>query len=560
MTLSKGKFDHFITQAVHLVLERFPNEEIYTCESGATPSGKIHLGNLLDLTLCDGILRELLDMGYKARHILFIDSQDPLRRLPVFVPKEFIEKEEEYRGFPLENLPDLWGCHESYAEHFVSPVREHAADFGIKLEILFAGEFHRRKEYVDEVKFVLENRSRFIEILNRVRSAAGHKSLYSEDWIPYMPICNSCGRIAEWAVKPTYVDGYKVGYHCDVCKEDGEVDIREGRGKLPWRLEWPVRWKILHVSFEPLGKDHLAAGSSFDTGRAVLKEIWNRPEPVSIFYDFVYIRSPDGKLLKMSKRKGIGLGLDEWLEIAPPEAYRFNVFRHMLEDVRTSALPHWEFDYKRIFELVDRYDWGERIYFNVKEEIEKIDENVRKRIVKAYLLSQIDRPLSKLPLQLPYRFAAVLSQVLDEDSEEDRLISILKRTGYLTNSISKEDLINVKKRIKMARRWIELYAPEHKLQVIEKLSEEIKSSLSKKQRKALGLLAEALKSRTWNEKELFNEFYNIIKKIGLNSKEFFEAAYMVLLGKKSGPRLAGLLLSLEKDWVVKRFEEVGKQI
>lgn len=558
MVTNKGRFDHFVTQAVHLILERFPNEEVYTCESGATPSGKIHLGNLLDLTLCDGILRELSDMGYKARHILFIDSQDPLRRLPLFVPKEFIEKEEEFRGFPLEDLPDLWGCHKNYAEHFVSPVREHAADFGIKLEILFAGEFHRRKEYVEEVKFVLENRSRFIEILNRVRSAAGHKTLYPEDWIPYMPICNTCGRIAEWAVKPTYIDGYKIGYHCDVCKEDGEVDIRDGKGKLPWRLEWPARWKILHVNFEPLGKDHLAAGSSFDTGRAVLKEIWNRPEPVSIFYDFVYIRSPDGQLLKMSKRKGIGLGLDEWLEIAPPEAYRFNVFRHMLEDVRTSALPHWEFDYKRIFELVDRYDWGERIYFNVKEEVEKIDENVRRRIVKAYLLSQVDKPPSKLPLQLPYRFAAVLSQILDEDREEERLISILRRTGYLTDGISGEDLRNVKKRIKMARRWIELYAPEFKLKVIEKLPVEIKDSLSEKQRKALGLLAEALKNRTWSENELFNEFYNIIKSVGMSSKEFFEAAYMVLLGKKSGPRLAGLLLSLERDWVIKRLEEVGK--
>jgi len=558
MATNKGRFDHFVTQAAHLILERFPNEEIYTCESGVTPSGKIHLGNLLDLTLCDGVLRELSNMGYKARHILFIDSQDPLRRLPVFVPKEFIEKEEEFRGFPLEDLPDPWGCHENYAEHFVSPVREHAADFGIKLEILFAGEFHKRREYIEEVKFVFENRERFIEVLNRIRSAAGHKTLYPEDWIPYMPICNTCGRIAEWAVKPTYIDGYKVSYHCDVCKEDGEVDIRDGRGKLPWRLEWPARWKIFHVNFEPLGKDHLAAGSSFDTGRAVLKEIWNRPEPVSIFYDFVYIRSPDGKLLKMSKRKGIGLGLDEWLEIAPPEAYRFNVFRHMLEDVRTSALPHWEFDYKRIFELVDRYDWGERIYFNVKEEVEKIDENVRRRIVKAYLLSQVDKPPSKLPLQLPYRFAAVLSQILDEDREEERLISILRRTGYLTNSISEEDLINVKKRIKMARRWIELYAPEFKLKVIEKLPVEMKDSLSEKQRKALGLLAEALKSRTWSENELFNEFYNIIKSVGLSSKEFFEAAYMVLLGKKSGPRLAGLLLSLEKDWVIKRLEEVGK--
>jgi len=230
----------------------------------------------------------------------------------------------------------------------------------------------------------------------------------------------------------------------------------------------------------------------------------------------------------------------------------------MLEDVRTSALPHWEFDYKRIFELVDRYDWGERIYFNVKEEVEKIDENVRRRIVKAYLLSQVDKPPSKLPLQLPYRFAAVLSQILDEDREEERLISILRRTGYLTNSISEEDLINVKKRIKMARRWIELYAPEFKLKVIEKLPVEMKDSLSEKQRKALGLLAEALKSRTWSENELFNEFYNIIKSVGLSSKEFFEAAYMVLLGKKSGPRLAGLLLSLERDWVIKRLEEVGK--
>ena len=80
---------HFVERAVDLILKRFPDEIVYTCESGLTPSGKIHLGNFFDVCIADSVMRELRERGIQARHILAIDAKDPFRRAPEFAPRDF---------------------------------------------------------------------------------------------------------------------------------------------------------------------------------------------------------------------------------------------------------------------------------------------------------------------------------------------------------------------------------------------------------------------------------------------------------------------------------------
>ena len=108
-------------------------------------------------------------------------------------------------------------------------------------------------------------------------------------------------------------------------------------------------------------------------------------------------------------------------------------------------------------------------------------------------------------------------------------------------------------RAEKVKNWIEKYAPEEfKFEVVKKVS----VRLDKKQKQALIALKESLSVKDISEDELFNEFYNICEAVGLENKEFFEGAYMTLIGKVKGPRLAALILAIGKDKVIKLLGKI----
>ncbi|MBI2142861.1 hypothetical protein HYU20_00780, partial [Candidatus Woesearchaeota archaeon] len=125
--------------------------------------------------------------------------------------------------------------------------------------------------------------------------------------------------------------------------------------------------------------------------------------------------------------------------------------------------------------------------------------------------------------------------------DEKDIIASLEKTGQYR----KNERRQIMQRIEEARAWITLYAPEESKYVLQQeVNPEIKSKLSQPQIKALKILAEKLKGKKWDEKELYNECYSIAKEAGLQPPEFFKAAYMVLLNKERGPKLAPFLLAL----------------
>ncbi|RLF18468.1 MAG: lysine--tRNA ligase, partial [Thermoprotei archaeon] len=276
---------YFILQAVEKILERFGNRDVYICESGLTPSGKIHLGNFFDICIADAVKRALEMRGLKAKHIMAIDSMDPFRQAPVFAPKEFIKEADNYVGLPFDEVPDPWGCHKNYAMHFVEPLISVLDEYGIDAEIKWAREIHILPKYLELLQDIISKRREVVKILNDVRSRAGHKSLYPSNWIPFRPQCSKCRRIDERVKPKEVIDTFKVKYVCEHCGNEDIADIMKGEGKPPWRIDWPLRWLVFGVVFEPLGKDHMASGSSYDTARVLVRELYGKEPPVAIFYD-----------------------------------------------------------------------------------------------------------------------------------------------------------------------------------------------------------------------------------------------------------------------------------
>ncbi len=544
---------HFIERAVEAILSRFPDEELYTCESGLTPSGKIHLGNFFDVCIADSVKRELESRGLKARHILAIDCKDPFRQAPRFAPEKFKKEAEEYRGLPLIELPDPWGCHKGYVEHFVTPLTDNLDEYGVELEIRYATEIHRNAKYIEILAEILERREEVRDIFNEVRQKAGHRSLYPKTWIPYRPQCEACHRIDELVEAVKIIDRYHVAYKCKACGNEGVIDIREGRGKPPWRVDWPIRWLLFNVHFEPLGKDLMASGSSYDTGRALVTKLFNRREPVSIFYDFVMFRGSSGKVEKFSKRRGVGIGVDEWLRYAPPEVLRFMILRRDVRDIEHEALQHWIFDPKQIPTYVEDYDKLERAYFNIESQPLRL----RGRIIKTYILSQVKEIPKKLPRRVPYFTAIIISQ---RARDLDEAIDILTKLGVLPPNATKEELEDAKERITMAKKWVEDWAPEYRFISIT-LPQEVKE-LKTYQREALKILAKALEKEELRQDNLREYVWGLSERLlgsRKRAKEIYEAIYIALSGKRYGPPLSKLMFELiDREFIIKRLKEASE--
>ena len=520
-----------------MILERFPNVKTYVCASGVTPSGKIHLGNFIDLCLADAVKRVLIDEGYNAKHVFVIDSHDPFREPPIFAPKDFIARADEFKGIPFSQIPDPWGCHESFAKHFVAPVVEHMRDYGMNFEVVWGEDLHRDPRYVNVLAKVLEGSERVREILNDVRRRAGHRKLYPEGWIPYRPQCENCGIIDE-RVKALRYERFKVEYKCEKCGFEGEVDVRSGRGKPPWRVDWAIRWIALNVHFEPLGKDHMASGSSYDTARALLRRFFNRLEPVSIFYDFVYLRS-DGRYLKFSKRKGIGLGVDEWLKYAPPEVLRFMILRKDVKDISCEAISHWFFDPKEIPRYVEDFDMWERMYFNLG----KVPEKQRERVKLTYILSITGEVPRFKPSRIPYLTAAIIAQ--RAKGNVDEAIRILQRIKILPQKLSELEYRDACRRLTMALNWVRDYGREYSL-LSDKVPEEA-LKLSDKEYSILRELLSVLESGTVRGENIKGYVRELAIKVYGNRKyvrRAFQAVYLAVSGKPYGPPLDKLIFEM----------------
>ncbi|AFK21890.1 lysine--tRNA ligase [Pyrococcus sp. ST04] len=517
---------HWADYVADKIIKERGEKEIYVVESGITPSGYVHIGNFRELFTTYIVGHALRDRGYEVRHIHMWDDYDRFRKVPKNVPQEW----REYLGMPVSEVPDPWGCHDSYAEHFMEKFEEEVGRLGIEVDFLRASELYKKGEYSEEIRRAFENRDKIIAILNRFREIA-KQPLLPDSWWPAMVYCPEHRReseIIDWDGK------WKVKYRCPEGHE-GWTDIREGNVKLRWRVDWPMRWAHFNVDFEPAGKDHLAAGSSYDTGKEIIRAVYGKEPPVPLMYEFVGIKGQRGK---MSGSKGNVILLSDLYEVLEPGLVRFIFARHR---------PNKEIKIDvglGLLNLYDEFDRVERIYFGVEEA--KGDEEELKR---TYELSVPKRP-ERLVAQAPFRFLVVLVQLPHMD--EDRIISTLISQGHVPKALDYEDVERIKLRIKLAKNWVEKYAPDEvKFTILE---EPPKIEVPNEIREAMLEVAEWLKDHEkFTVDELNNVLYNAAKKRNIPSREWFKVLYKIFIGRERGPRLANFLASLDKEFVIRRL-------
>ncbi|ADC66125.1 lysyl-tRNA synthetase [Ferroglobus placidus DSM 10642] len=469
--------------------------------TGITPSGHIHFGNLREIIIADAVRRAVEEKGGKAEVIYVADTFDPLRRRYPFLPEEF----EKYVGMPLSEIPDPeGGCHENYAEHFLQPFLESLDVLGIDLIVKRADQMYKSGEYEKHIRIALEKRDKIAEILKEV---SGRE--VEEDWSPFNPLCKNCGRINSAKVK-SFDD--KGAYYSCSCGYSGYASFREG--KLTWRVDWVARWDILKITCEPFGKDHAAAGGSYDTGVRIAREVYGFEPPYPIVYEWIHLKGVGA----MKSSKGIVVPVKDLVEALPPEIIRYII-------IRTKPERHIEFDPSMILEVFDEFEDAYR----------RKDRSVQLSIVGDVVYSDVS-----------FRHLVVVGQIANWDLE--KALEILSRTYHVDETVRRD----VERRLIYAKRWLEKFAPEN---LKFEIKEEIEVEFSEDERRFLRTFAERLEEDMSPER-IHQLVYEVARELNVKPAKAFQAIYKAILGKNYGPRAGYFIKSLGIEWVKKRFKKV----
>ncbi len=499
----------------------------YTLASGITPSGTVHIGNFREVITVDLVKRALQDKGENVRFLFSWDDFDVFRKIPQNMPQQGMLK--SYLGKSINIVPDPFEKEVSYARHHEAAFENSLFKVGIFPEFVYQNEKYRQGDYVQEIKTAIEKKKVIMAILNVHR-----REPLGENWYPVSVFCSQCGGDD---TQITDANTEMVFYNCS-CGHNESVEIDTADNlKLPWRIDWPMRWAYERVDFEPGGKDHSSEGGSFDTAKEIVKEVYDKKSPIYIPYDFISIKGKGGK---MSSSSGDVITLDDVLGVYTPEIVRW-IFASNRNNMEFSI--SFDLDVIKNYEAFDRL---ERVYYG----LEVVSKKNLAKLKRIYELSQISDNLEKIPEKIPFRasFRHLTNLIQIYDFSLDRVID--EYQNYLNDDFDKEIFVL---RFHCACNWIREYAPEDfKFSLNKEKNIEILDKYEEKYRFAINKFGNLLKSSSSHleEEEIAEHIYRLIEEFQLDIKVFFELIYLVLIGKKKGPKLSHFLKIIDKKKLI----------
>lgn len=315
---------------------RRPDGQPVVFETGYGPSGLPHIGTFQEVLRTTLVRRafEALTGGAPTRLIAFSDDMDGLRKVPDNVPNP--ELLQAALGKPLTQVPDPFGCHESFAHHNNALLRQFLDRFGFGYEFVSATEAYRSARFDDTLRAVLRHFDDILAImLPTLREE--RRQTYS----PVLPVSPTTGRVLQVPVRVVNAEAGTISF----TDEDGSEIVQSALGglsKLQWKVDWAMRWVALGVDYEMAGKDLI--DSTIQSGK-ITRALGGRP-PEGFNYEMFL----DEKGEKISKSKGNGLTLDDWLKYGGERSLEFYLFREpkKAKNLHLALIPraiddYWQF-------------------------------------------------------------------------------------------------------------------------------------------------------------------------------------------------------------------------
>ena len=498
------------------LLKRYPDgkpgDEPMLFETGYGPSGLPHIGTFQEVLRTTLVRRAYEAMigarpeDGKTRLVAFSDDMDGLRKVPDNIENKAVLAEN--LGKPLTRIPDPFGTHESFAHHNNARLCAFLDRFGFDYEFVSASDRYNSGAFDDALRQVLRKNQAILDIMLPTLREERRRT-YS----PILPVSPTTGVVLQVPVEVIDAEAGLVRF----TDEDGTVVEQSalgGMSKLQWKVDWAMRWYALGVDYEMCGKD--LTDSVTQSGRIV--QVLGGRKPEGLIYELFL----DEKGEKISKSKGNGLTIEEWLTYGSEESLGFYIFPNpkSAKQLHVGVIPR----------AVDDY-WQFRATLPTQE-LDKQLGNPAWHLLRAnggFMAEEAPGAGDSLPVT--YGLLLNLASVLGTEASTTNLREYLQR--YLGDgSITPEVEVLIGTAVAYTRDYI---APTLR-----------KRAPSANEAAALTVLDAYLATAAadTSAEDLQTEVYEIGKReeFGFDSlRDWFKALYQTLLGSEQGPRMGSFI-------------------
>ena len=481
-------------------------------ETGYGPSGLPHIGTFGEVARTTMVRRAFEAISdIPTRLICFSDDMDGLRKVPDNLPnKDMIIAN---IGKPLTSIPDPFGTHESFGAHMNAKLREFLDHFGFEYEFKSSTTTNKAGEFDKTLLILLD---RYQQVMDVMLPTLGEER--QQTYSPFLPVSPRSGKVLLAKVFETNLSRGTIVYE----EEDGskeEVPVTGGHCKLQWKPDMGMRWAALGVDYEMYGKDHLTSAELYS---AICKIAGGNP-PNQYMYELFL----DDKGQKISKSKGNGLTIDEWLRYAPPES----LSQYMYQSPRKAK----------------------KLYFDVIPRAVDDYQSFLEKFAKEEPLAQSNNPVYHIHGGNPPKaegvpgFNLLLNLAGVSQAEDPKVL-----WGYITNYMPAFTPATHPFLDQLVKGAVNYYHDFIKPTKKYRLPTDVENT-------ALGELADYLERapESATAEELQTEIYEIGKRhFADNLKSWFSAQYETLLGQPQGPRMGSFVKLYGKNESVKLIRRV----
>ena len=474
-------------------------------ETGYGPSGLPHIGTfneVLRTTMVrrayEAIIGAKPEDG-KTRLVAFSDDMDGLRKVPDNIPNGDMLTEDLNK--PLTQVRDPFGKYESFAHHNNAKLREFLDRFGFDYEFVSSTDKYTSGAFDDALKNVLRRNQDILDIMLPTLRAE-RAATYS----PIMPLSPKSGEVLQVPVEVLDAETGMVAY-----EEDGErieQSVFSGGAKLQWKVDWAMRWVALGVDYEMYGKD--LTDSGIQSGK-IAKALGGR-KPEGLIYEMFL----DEKGEKISKSKGNGLSLEQWLDYGSEESLAFYIYREpkSAKQLHIGVIP----------KAVDEYLQMRGNYAD-----QKIDKQLGNAVHHVHAARVEDVPTTALPVT--YGLLLNLVGVMGADATKEQIWGYLGNYVDGANAGSYPELDGLIDNAMAYTR--DFVAPTLKRRKPE--GDEV-AALQRLDAELAEITEDA------EAQDIQTIVYTIGKEGGFeNLRDWFKALYETLLGSSAGPRMGSFI-------------------
>jgi len=462
-------------------------------QTGYGPSGLPHIGTFGEVARTSMVVNALNQLTDLPKEIItFSDDMDGLRKVPGNIPNQ--EKLQNNLHKPLTQVPDPFEKYKSFGEHNNRMLKNFLDKFNFKYTFKSSSELYKSGHFNSTLKLILKN---YQEIMDIIMPTLGKER--QKTYSPFLPICPDTGIVLEIPILDIDEKNSKIIFDNKGSKL--EKNILDGNCKLQWKVDWAMRWYALDVDFEMYGKDLI---ESAVLSTKIIK-LLGKPNPSGFAYELFL----DEKGEKISKSKGNGITIDEWLEYASPESLSLFMYQN---PKRAKKL------YKEIVpKAVDEY-------------LDFIEKGKKQNELQLLLNPVWHVHNGEMPTEnsvMPFSMLLNLVETSNADSKE----LLWKFVRKYKKDISEKDYPIFDKLIN--------YAIKYFNDVIK--SKKIYKKPNEEEKNALEALIKVLDNcdDDMQPEDIQTNIYSVGKENGYkeNLRDWFKLIYEVVFGDENGPRM-----------------------